>query len=677
MVMSRSIAGLVLLAGVAAAKHEPFAEVAELAPHRFEDHCGPTDKKTGLAKCARSISKTLDDDGEIHFSYAVEIKPNTILSLDTEADHGVKLTYCDENSIELELPEAYARYATEGTTVVASKFVHTCKHLGINKHMLRRVVGVKQLTKSDGPSPVTKARLSTKSHRSFAEAIPSVSMNFSYVPAEAREKNNPFPTMKTKKHRSSKQRRLQQFHQAVYDGNPQQSANSDFGIDSQNQLVKFEPNQISNFGWNWNFFLNSTEEPEFNYSLPGMEGYVKLKQPYIKIHAGIYFNFTSKFGQMLEMEAPALNWKAGIVSHGQVNARMMTDMKTIKDASEDPFALFNIPALEKLKETQWLEEIDIAMGPMPMTVEPGFQFKAELYHVGQFDGTLQLGGKTDFAALPEISFDSDKGIFANLKADFQDTTLYPPLWIIATEHFEMGLMLEPCMWVQGNFGGENDEVKIGFEARPYFNTTIYREGSGESGTASIVGEETKALIAYPYRVIGLPSTDFTKKYSVKIQANNLAMESTPALNWGQVQITDHMSEFNAGEMAQKAVLTNPITVTLLETDVTSGTQTPVGQTTVTCGSLLNGECQPNPTIASLTVDGIEVRVELVILWMDNPVPWFASHIRGVAFIPIDCAQHTSFGERHSRVGRGNRAYPEDVLARNACWRNLRHRGYGP
>jgi len=618
-------AHILLLIRSTAGTYKPFADVHELAPHRFHDYCGARDANTRLAKCHRSVQKRLDDDGEINFSWAAEMDPDSVLSLDTEGASGVKLINCDERSLDLELPPAYAQYAKEGTVVVASRFVHNCRHLGGEKHMMRRIVKIERLTKTDRSAPTTRVRAVTKALKSVAEVFPSVSFNFSYMPAEAREKHNPFPALRTKP-RGAESRRLDVLETAIYDGNPQQSANSDFGVDSQNSLINFQPNQLSNFGWNWNFFLNSTQEPQFSMALPGLNGYVKLKQPYIKVHAGIYLNFTSKFGQLLALDAPEVSWQAGIDGHGSINARMMTEMRTLRDASEDPFSLFNIPVLEQLKKTRWLETIDFAMGAAPMTVTPGFQFKAEMYHIGQFDGTLQLGGKTNFVCTPQVSFNSATGLQTKFKADFDDTTLYPPLWIVATQHFEMGLMLEPTMWIKSDLGGnqQSDAASIGFEGRPFLNVTINREGKTQ------LGDEMRSFIAYPFRVIGLPTTGFAKKYSVKIEANGATMTSTPELNWGQVEVHDHMSVFNAGSMPQKAVLENAVRATLLEIDPVSGAQTALGTGEVTCGTLLNGECQPNPAIAQINVNGKTVRVEMVMLWMDNPVPWFASRIRGVA-----------------------------------------------
>merc|ERR1719310_2470540 len=105
-------------------------------------------------------------------------------------------------------------------------------------------------------------------------------------------------------------------------------------------------------------------------------------------------------------------------------------MRTTESITEDPFHLFQLPVLEKLRKIRWLDAMNFAMGPTLVSVEPGFQFSAELYHTGKFDGTLQVGGKTHAIMMPELYFDSDTGLKSYVRANFKDTELYPPLWIM-------------------------------------------------------------------------------------------------------------------------------------------------------------------------------------------------------------------------------------------------------
>jgi len=71
------------------------------------------------------------------------------------------------------------------------------------------------------------------------------------------------------------------------------------GINTEQGLLNLEPKQVSNFGWNWDFNMNATEEPEFNITGPGAKGIFKVRKPCIKVHAGIYLNFSSEFSGLV------------------------------------------------------------------------------------------------------------------------------------------------------------------------------------------------------------------------------------------------------------------------------------------------------------------------------------------------------------------------------------------
>lgn len=643
---------------------QAFAGVEEIAPHRIEEYCSERDHRTGLAHCHQSVEKTLDDGGEVALGWYMHVNPDRLLSLDTEREHGVKLTRCAPGELHLELPDAhYARHIKVGTVIVASHFAHQCEHVG-RRHMYHRIIAVENTRWiGESTSRTASARLLTEELPSLAHAVPSLSFNFSYMPLEARDVV-PYPRMRTAvPPRALQPRGAQQREQSAQSEQRAQSEQSgerrlhgigaqpfgtgggapyglgtglnpgifeaphgfgSSGIETMDQLLSLIPKQISNFGWNWNFLMNSTEEPEFNYTIPGINGFMKLKQPYIKVHAGIYLNFTSHFSSV--MKVPHVIWKAGINGHGVVNGRMMTDIKTTSSITEDPFNRFQIPVLEELRDVMWFEKIDFAAGAIPLSVEPGFQFKAEMYHTGSFDGTVQLGGKTHAVVKPEIRFDSELGLFSGIQADFKDTDLYPPLWIISTNHFEMGLALEPNLWLRGQFG-QTENTRAGFEMRPYLNLSISRDGS------DIVGKDANTLTAYPFRVMGLPER-FNKRYKVKMTAGGVEHETSAELNWGQVTFHDPISSFNMGDMPQTGVLTDAIKATLIEVDDAGADGLPMerelGSASVLCHSLLSGECQPTPTTVDIMLGGEKVSIELAILWQDNPIPWFASRIRGVA-----------------------------------------------
>eukprot|EP00928_Gymnodinium_smaydae_P038913 TRINITY_DN2671_c1_g2_i1.p1 TRINITY_DN2671_c1_g2~~TRINITY_DN2671_c1_g2_i1.p1 ORF type:complete len:1503 (-),score=358.42 TRINITY_DN2671_c1_g2_i1:177-4601(-) len=682
MVPRKAVLPLLLLSPVLAFGFEPFADVDELRPRRLRDFCGPKDPSSGLAHCRHSVRKTLDDGGDVALDWHMQADPDAVISVDAEAAQGARIVRCTPGALELDLPADQASQLKPGSLVTASRFAHACGHLA-SKALFGKVLKVQKRRRLDAATSLVRTRVSMKELGGIAEAVPSASINFSYMPLEARDEV-PYPEMRT--NLGSNRRLMESFGSQVHSGNPESRTSSGGGA-SLGSMLKFTPKQISNFGWNWNFFLNSTEEPEFNYTLPGMKGYVKLKQPYIKVHAGIFLNFSSRFAGLTL--TPHVQWKAGILGHGVINARMMTDMKTTSSVAEDPFHMFEVPALERLRTPHWLGDMALSAGPMPFHVEPGFSFKVEMYHKGHFEGTLQLGGKTHALVYPLVYFDSEQGLAVKCKADFKDTTFYPPLWMIETDHFEMGFMFEPTVWIRGQLGHEKSaatpgavapaapggfpmqrrlqfsfpgagsggfgqapaypqapqgpqaygyppappatggavshglDERMGFELRPFLNLTIKRE------TDSVAGDEMHQLIVYPFRVIGLSNSDPQTKYVVKISCNGAERQSTPLLNFGQVEITDHFRSFNFGNAPKKTVMAEPIDVTLLEVDG-SGASTTLATSKVLCGGLLNGECSPEPALTALTLkDGTTAYVELAILWMENPVPWFASRIRGV------------------------------------------------
>merc|ERR1719387_391793 len=260
-------------------------------------------------------------------------------------------------------------------------------------------------------------------------------------------------------------------------------------------------------------------------------------------------------------------------------------------------------------------------------MEPGFQFQAKMYHSGRFKGALAVGGKTHGIVHPSLSYDSLDGFDTHFDGTLLDSDIWPPLWMIFTHRFELGIMLKPTVLMRGDFAGLKNET-LSMELRPYLNVTVTREEEDQAAGSS----DMKALTLYPFRVMGLDNVDFHHKYKVMVTANGQLIETTPEINWGQVSFHDHLSRFNVGKMHQQAVLEQLTTVTLVEVDDSNdGAEKTLGSGSVRCTSLLNGECHPAPSIAHiLSSTGAEVAtVELAIIWDDDPAPRFASKIRGV------------------------------------------------
>merc|ERR1719281_2149875 len=111
---------------------------------------------------------------------------------------------------------------------------------------------------------------------------------------------------------------------------------------------------------------------------------------------------------------------------------------------------------------------------MPVTFHPGVRPRATAYHIGRFKGTLQMGLKMHARFRPELRFDSAKGLDVDLHTKLTDVQLSPPNWNIWTKHFEMGAILEPQLFLQGDFGLLRN-ASLGLALKPYMNLTISRE----------------------------------------------------------------------------------------------------------------------------------------------------------------------------------------------------------
>ncbi|CAK0817054.1 unnamed protein product, partial [Prorocentrum cordatum] len=105
--------------------------VDELRPQRLHSFCEPAteDGASGLRWCSHSVQRALEDGGDVQMAWGMRVNPDHILSLDTEAEHGVRLAECSPRELRLELPESHARHAAEGRFVVGSRFAHGCRHL--------------------------------------------------------------------------------------------------------------------------------------------------------------------------------------------------------------------------------------------------------------------------------------------------------------------------------------------------------------------------------------------------------------------------------------------------------------------------------------------------------------------------------------------------------------------
>lgn len=650
--------GLALAAGVQSS-FVPFADVEGLKPQRLEQFCSkeflPTEDGRGrLRSCTHHVKTQLEDGGEVELGWTMNADPDSILSLDTEAEHGVRLSKCTPEVIELELPASHLHHAEVGKIVVGSSFVHGCKHMQ-GSNFLHRIkqVGKRYMAQD---RTMHRVQLSAEPLKSLGHAVPYLNFHFSYMPLEATNLVE-YPDMVTdwganRPHLKNKGARrldggildslreqLNNIENRVQnidtvpgvsrdDGGFQAGGQTSSSFDTANSFLNLQPKQISNFGWNWNFYMN-TSEATFAKEAKGMEGIFHLEETYIKVHAGIYLNFTSEFTGITA--APKVKWTGGIKGHGAVNAKVDAALNSTFDADVAPAEVFNLDFLTQLEHPQWFSEIEFATGALPIKMEPGFQFQAHLYHKGQFDGKLSFGGKTHGTIHPSLTYDSETGITANFKEKLLDSKVIPPMWLIFTKQFEMGLFGRPALLLRGDFAGmEKATLKI--EALPYINISI-EENATVSAPQLIPQPSGKLLTAYPFRVSGIEELDFNTRYKVTIEAFNLTRTSSAELNWGHVEFHDRPSRWGFNRHEEPVVLDQTFKVTLIKVNSASGTpvEETMGTGLVECQSILNGECQPTPSTAVIQgADGQTVAaVDLVIIWEDEPEPWFASKVRGI------------------------------------------------
>mmetsp|Transcript_22742 Transcript_22742/g.36574 ORF Transcript_22742/g.36574 Transcript_22742/m.36574 type:complete len:1388 (+) Transcript_22742:127-4290(+) len=635
-----------LLASGSSASFLPFADVEELKPARLEPFCEPAQGQDGYRWCSRSIRKTLEDGGDVVMDWKLHVNPDSILSLDTEAEHGVRVTKCSDGELELELPETHEKYAVAGKFIIGSHFVHGCGHL-TDKHMYHKVKEVKGLWRSaEGGKRTCRVKLATETLPHMAHIARHISYNFSYMPIEARDITK-FPEMRTdfghnreylKANKEAKERKLQGFTNpfaSLLNGagnNFQSGGQANGGISTQNGLLNLSPKQVSNFGWNWNFFVNDTQTPRYTIDKPGTKGSFVIKQPFVKAHAGCFLNFSSNFeGGVLA--SPHVVWQAGFKGHGAIQGRIEGAMNSTRSFDLDPeeykFPLQDkLPFLEHLKEFEqpkWFSGIQHSVGNMPMSVEPGFQFQLKLYHKGPFSGFLAFGGSTHGTIEPVLHFDSKLGFWNSFKGELLDTDLWPPMWMVFTKTFEFGVQANPKILLKGDFMGfSNAEAAINI--RPYMNITVQRQGKD-----AIVfdADAKKAFTIYPMRVMGIDQLNMNTKYQVNISALGTEMNSAAVLNWGQVEFHDKLSTFNAGSFKQSQVKNQPISITLNQ--VQDGQSTIIGQGSFMCQSFVQGVCSPTPAFVSIKNPAGEEQavVEISVALQNSPEVYFANQIKGI------------------------------------------------
>mmetsp|Transcript_24394 Transcript_24394/g.44184 ORF Transcript_24394/g.44184 Transcript_24394/m.44184 type:complete len:1352 (-) Transcript_24394:235-4290(-) len=643
-----------LLLGSCQADFLPFAGVEELKPARLHPFCEPATEKDGHRWCTRSIVKTLEDGGDVRMDWKMHVNPDNILSLDTEAEHGVRVTKCVPGELEVEIPESHEGHMEAGKFIVGSSAVHGCGHL-TKKNMYHVVKQVKGKRKQFGQQTrkVSRFHLATETLPHMAHLARHISFNFSYMPVEARDIRR-FPEMRTDFGQKERQKKKEAAAQAKKQaeerrlgfslsdllggsatpttGTIDSGGSSTGGVETSNDVVNLSPKQVSNFGWNFDFNVNTTETPTFTIDQPGTKGSIVIRHPFVKAHAGCFLNFTSNFESVLS--APHVQWRAGFKGHGTVEGRVEAAMNSTQSIDSDP-ATYDVPAsvlkqipflrlLQNFDEPVWFDSINQSVGNVPLSIEPGFQFQLSIYHKGPFSGYLAFGGSTHGTIEPTLHFDSTEGFWTTFDGDLQDTDVWPPMWMVFTEAFEMGIRAEPIVLIKGDFLGFND-AEAAIQIVPYTNITVQRDG-----TLNFSADQEKELIAYPVRVMGIETLSFTNKYVVKISANGNEVMSAAAINWGDVEYHDAVETYNLGAYTDTDATSLMIEVTLYEVTSTGGNTT-LGTGSFTCSSFEEGACSPSPAFVNIVnaLNAPVAVVELAVAHVEMPANYYGDKIKGI------------------------------------------------
>jgi hypothetical protein len=445
--------------------------------------------------------------------------------------------------------------------------------------------------------------------------------------------------------------------------------------DDVKDLLSFKPRNVANFGWNWDFRMNSTKDAEYSYSVSGTKMFVLIKKPYVKAHSLIRLRFRSytpkdtghhtrgsdtffKDGTWTsvtnhasdkvpsifdDIEQPRVKWVLQMKGHAVVRAKLLAQMRATMHIDTNPLKLVQFPILKNFWKPKWFGTLHFNLGHFPISITPGIQFKAKFFHKGIFRGSFGVGVQGHVVYDPMLEYDSLTGIRALFKTHFEDVRLTPPNWMVSTTHFECGVAFEPTLWIKGMIGHQQSDSKAALALRPYMNMTITRHGSSD-----IPQSEAKELILYPFRIVGLGGSDgINKMYEVKIvtrytplflgqSAPTLKPEpwlreitSTPAYNYGEVEFRDEAQKWSFGLIPEHELLRLYIHVVIVEMDQ-YGHKTISKSVAVRCRQISNGICSPGPMVAEFPYSGGR-RVQVMIhgVWKDSPVAWLMSRLRGI------------------------------------------------
>jgi len=497
--------------------------------------------------------------------------------------------------------------------VTASDSLHGCGHLH-GEHLYHRVERVQEIRNHSELGGITVVRLDTEELASPSQVFPYCRYYFNFVPAEAKDP--------AERARSSRARRL-----ATAFGGGRTHVENAFqpmsGGGGAHSLLNLDvPTQLSNLGYNWNYDASSPKDPQFKYTLPGGIGFARLYKPYLRAHVSLTVNFTSHMKTV--SQPPHVKIVAELKGNGEFNLQIATAANFNKEKSAG--VLQNVLSLIKLPGNSThsngsasVSPLKFYFGPVPLTITPGFSCELKAYHIGLLKGSLKVGLASNIKMQGLMNFDSDTGLLTNVSGHADHINFTAPTWMLFTQHFELGVMLQPTFYIKGGFG-DMKNMEMGFSVRPYINVSILQENAAQLGGDTSPTEE---LAIFPWRIVGLPAGG---NYAVAVRANDQNKTTSLKYSTGVVEFNDDVGDFGFGTISQTTLLTVPIEVSILE----AGQESPVAVGHAVCSSVVGGICKPSPVTAQMQVNGRAVYVHLTVVWSQNALGILMSKINSVA-----------------------------------------------
>ncbi|CAE8675201.1 unnamed protein product, partial [Polarella glacialis] len=431
----------------------------------------------------------LEDGSEFALHWDVDTDPDTLLELDLEQGRGVKVLACRPDHLRIQVHGGIVRRLEQLRHVTASEAVHGCKHL-VGHNLYHRVEKVSKVTPMVPESLGAVVEFDTKELETAQEVFQNCKIHINAMPARAMDPEK--LKMIRQEQKAPTPRRLTGFvdwmkktASKVGDG---QVGKLNFGVDHEMDPHNadkgnsfFDLNsapEADRFHWNWNYKANSTQNPQYKYTFPGGTAWLRLFKPYVDAHVGFSMNISSQIPALMQPPHVVIDAMLQSVADMDLDVGMAANFDKDSSASvlNNVLDKFNIPVLSKMKADSetFMRPMTFHIGGTPVSVTPGYSVNMKIFHIGRMKGTMRVGLATKLLCQGTMHFDTAFGAQSNFSAKMLNVSFTPPTWLLFTEHFQLGVMLEPSMWLKGGFGAMKD-MEMGFGLRPYFNVSVLQQ----------------------------------------------------------------------------------------------------------------------------------------------------------------------------------------------------------